>query len=930
MSPPPADRGHTAAARLLGRARECAVLDRAASDVVAGRSRVLVLRGDPGAGKSALLRYFSEQVHEWRVLRATGVESELELAYSGLNQLFAPVSDHLADLPVPQRDALETVFGRRPGPPPDRFLVALASLSLVAELAEEGPVTCIVEDAQWLDRASTQVLAFAARRLSAERVALICAARTGEGDDVLAGMPQLQVRGLTSADARALLLANLYSPLDASVTDRIVAECQGNPLALLELPRNWTAAELAGGFGLPDGRPVARRVQESYVERLSHLPLDTQLLVLTAAAEPLGDPGLLRRAVGTLGIDMSAVEPAAEAGLLQVGRRVAFAHPLVRSAAYRSAHPDDRLRVHAALTAVTDAEADPDRHAWHRSCATRGPDEEVAAELERSAGRAQARGGLAAAAAFLTRASGLTPQPATRARRALDAARANVGAGALETARRQLAVAAEGPLDDLQRARTDLLRAQLALVTRRGNEAAPLLLAAARRLEPLDPDLARDTYLDAFSAAQFAARLNDGVDIAELARAARRAPLPPGAGRTARDLVLQAFAALTDDYPAAVPAGREALARLLDGRDPAAHGTRLLWQGSVLALELWDDEAAYALSHQHLQTVRRAGALSELPLALSSFIPILVFRGELSAAAGLVEGARSVQQAAGITETAYGALTYLAWRGEVPETRRLVRQKLDEATSRHEGIGIAVCEYARAVLCNGLGRYDEAVAAAVTACADPTEPVVHNWGLAELIEAAARSGRTDLATGALQRLTAKARASGTDWALGTEARARALLGVEKAAEGAFGEAIDHLGRSGVRSELARAHLLYGEWLRRADRPHDARRELGLAHEMFTATGLDGFAQRARRELLGTGATVGRPAVRREHQLTAQEAHIARLARDGLSNPEIGAQLFISARTVEWHLHKVFAKLGISSRRELQRALQEQSRTPRGS
>ncbi len=928
--PSPAARGGTPAGRLLGRGREREVLDRVASDVLAGTSRVLVLRGDPGTGKSALLRYFSDGVRDWRALRATGVESELELAYSGLHQLFAPVTDHVADLPVPQRDALVTVFGRRHGPPPDRFLVALASLSLVAEVAEEGPVACVLEDAQWLDRASTQVLAFVARRLGAERVALVCAARTGEGDDVLPGMPVLEVRGLGSADARKLLLANLHSPLDASVTDRIVAECQGNPLALLELPRNWTAAELAGGFGLPDGRPVARRIQESYVERLSRLPLDTQLLVLTAAAEPLGDPGLLRRAVGTLGIDMSAVEPAAEAGLLQVGRRVAFAHPLVRSAAYRSAHSDDRLRVHAALTAVTDAEADPDRHAWHRACATPGPDEEVAAELERSAVRAQARGGLAAAAAFLTRAGGLTPHPATRARRALDAALANVGAGALETARRQLAVAGEGPLDELQRARTDLVRAQLALVTRRGNEAAPLLLAAARRLEPLDPGLARDTYLDAFSAAQFAARLNDGVDTADLARAAQQAPLPPGGEQTARDLVLQAFAALTGDYAAAVPVGREALARLRDEQGTTAQGKRLMWQGSVLALELWDDEAAHALSHHQLMTVRRTGALSELPLALSSFIPVLVFRGELSAAADLVEEARSVQQAAGITETAYGALTYLAWRGEAAGTRQLVRQKLHEATSRHEGIGIAVCGYAQAVLCNGLGRYDEAVAAAVDACADPTELVVHNWGLAELVESATRTGRTDVATDALRRLTAKARASGTDWALGTEARARALLSVGEAAERAFREAIDHLGRSGVRSELARAQLVYGEWLRRADRRQDARRELGLAHEMFTATGLDGFAQRARRELLSTGAAPGGPPVPSGQRLTAQEAHIAHLARDGLSNPEIGAQLFISARTVEWHLRKVFAKLGISSRRELARALQQHDRTAGGS
>src|SRR6516164_1258519 len=410
-----ADLGSRALDELLGRRDECAALDRLVADVLAGASRVLVLRGEAGMGKSALLGYLSEQVAAeagrgggWRVASAVGVESEMELAYSGLHQLCAPLLDHLDDLPSPQRVALATVFGLSAGPAPDRFLVGLAALTLVAQAAEQQPLACIIDDAQWLDGASAQLLGFVARRLLAERVALVCAARTGIGDGVLAGLPALEIRGLSDGDARPLLLGHVHGPLDVPVADRILAESHGNPLALLELPRTWTAADLAGGFGLPAGQPVAGKIEHSYVQRLRLLPADTQLLVLAAAAEPLGDLGLLRRAAGDLGIEMEAAAPAVDAGLVQVRQRVEVAHPLVRSAAYRAAEAADRHRVHRALADATDALTDPDRRAWHRARATSGPDEQVAAELEQSAGRAQARAGLAAAAAFLTRAVELT------------------------------------------------------------------------------------------------------------------------------------------------------------------------------------------------------------------------------------------------------------------------------------------------------------------------------------------------------------------------------------------------------------------------------------------------------------------------------------------------------------------------------------------
>ena len=918
---------------LLGRRDECAALDQLVADVLAGSSRVLVLRGDAGVGKSALLAYLSDRLagaagrgSGWEVASATGVESEMELAYSGLHQLCSPLLGHLDELPVPQRDALATVFGMSTGPAPDRFLVGLAALTLVAQAAELHPLACIVDDAQWLDGASAQMLAFVARRLLAERVALVCAARTGIGDGVLAGLPALEIRGLSDGDARPLLLSHVHGPIDAAVTDQIIAESHGNPLALLELPRTWKAAELAGGFRLPAGQPVASKIERSYVQRLQMLPVDTQLLVLTAAAEPLGDPGLLRSAAAALDIEMPAAAPAVDAGLMQMRRRVEFAHPLVRSAAYRSADAADRRRVHHVLAEVTDAQTDPDRRAWHRARATSGPDEEVAAELEQSAGRAQARAGLAAAAAFLTRATELTPLPAARTRRALAAAFANVQAAAFEDARAMLTVARDGRVDELQRAQTDLIGAQLAFASSRGNEATLLMLAAAQRLQPLNLQLARQTYLDAFSAAQFAARLNDGVGAAEVARAARAAPRRPDHEPTPGDLLLDAFVTLTDDYAVAVPAGRDALTRLRRNPALATENLRWLWQGCVLALELWDDESAYDLSGHHLQIARKTGALSELPLAFGSRTPVLVFCGELAEAAALVEESRSVHDAAGIAEAPYGALILTAWRGQAREGRELIDVTIGEASARGEGVGVAISEYAHAVLCNGLGQYGEALAAARGACADPAEMVAHNWGMTELIESAVRAGRTDLAADALARLTMKAQACRTDWALGIEARSRALLSTGDIAERGFREAIGYLSQARVRGELARAHLLFGEWLRRVNRRADARRELTIAEEMFTAMGMAAFAERTRRELGATGATVRKRTVDAAEQLTEQEALIARLAGDGLSNTEIGAQLFISSRTVEWHLRKVYAKLGVSSRRQLQLALTGQNRS----
>jgi DNA-binding CsgD family transcriptional regulator len=912
-------------ATLLGRRSECEALDRLLADVVSGTSRVTVLRGGAGVGKSELLGYLSDRVAGWRVATAVGVESEMELAYSGLHQLCAPMLDHLDRLPVPQREALATVFGLGVGAAPDRFLVGLATLSLLADVAEQQPLICIVDDAQWLDQASAQILAFIARRLLAERIALVCAARTGIGDDVLAGLPELSIHGLGDSDARALLLDNVYGPLDAAVCDQIVSESHGNPLALLELPRTWKATDLAGGFALPGSQLIASKIQQSYVRRLRQLPSDTQLLVLAAAAEPIGDPILLHRAAEMLDIDMAAAFPAADAGLLNVSWHVEFAHPLVRSATYRAATAEDRRRVHLALAEATDAEKDPDRRAWHRSRATPGPDEEVAAELEHSAGRAQARGGVAAAAAFLTRATELTPDPTRRVRRALDAAFANVQAGTFDTARTLIAATSNGPIDESQRAHLDLLRAQLAFASSRGTEATTLLLAAAQRLEPLDIHLARETYLDAFSAALFGARLNGTVGVPEIARAARAMPRRPEQEPTTADLLLDGLVELADDYETGVPLCRDALQKLSDDRSSHKERLRWLWQGCVVALELWDDRSAYLLSHHNVQIARKTGTLSELALALSAYTPVLVFCGDLSPAAETVAETESVEEVTGIKSAPYGALIHHAWRGDARETKELIEMTTRDARARGEGIGLAICAYARAVLCNSLGHYEDAVSAARSA-SEYREVVAENWGLSELVEPATRTGRIDLAMEAVNRLAGKAHATGSDWALGIEARSRALLSQGATAEGPFRKAIEHLSRTGVRAELARTHLLYGEWLRRENRRVDARRELHLAYELFSAMGMESFAGRTRRELLATGANVHKRNVEAREELTAQEAQIARLARDGLSNTEIGAQLFISARTVEWHLRKVFNKLGISSRRQLRVAFADGGRS----
>jgi DNA-binding CsgD family transcriptional regulator len=904
---------------LLGRRDECEVLDGVLTAARAGRSGALVLRGEPGIGKTSLLEYAIRSASDLKLVRAVGMESERELAFAALHQLCAPMLDRIDRLPAPQRDALAITFGLSAGSAPDRFLVGLAVLSLLSEAAEERPLLCVVDDAQWLDRASGQVLGFVARRLLAESVVMLFGMR--HSSEELRGLRELVVGGLLNGDARQLLRSGLKWPLDERVSDQIVAETRGNPLALLELPQGLSPAQLAGGFGLPGALPLEGRIEESFVLRLEALPEDTQRLLLLAAAEPAGDPALVLRAGKLLGIARPTLGPAERAGLLDVGGRVRFRHPLVRSGVYGAASPDERREVHRALAEATPAEVDPDRRAWHLAEATAGADEDVATELERAAGRAQARGGLAAAAAFLDQAAKLTPELTRRGHRALAAAQAKLQAGTPDAALAQLATAEAGLHDDLALARVDLLRAQAAFAMRLGSDAPPLLLQAARRLETLDVALARDTYLDAISAAQFAGALAHGGGPLEVALAARAASQPEGPARP-NDLLLDGLAIwITEGCAAGAPLVKRALSAFCTADIPSEDALRWLGLASRIAGDgPWDHDTWEALVSRHVRLSREAGALSLLPIALTAHVYVHLFAGEITAAASLSEELQSVADATSSQLAPYGQLGVAAWRGWETETLVLIEATVEEAVARGEGLAVTSTQWAAAVLYNGLARYEDALAAAEQASRPPEAMGFAHWTLAELIEAAARVGKRKAAADALDALAQTTRPSATDWALGIEARSRALLSDGAEAECLYREAIDRLGRGGIRAELGRAHLLYGEWLRRERRRLEAREQLRIAHEMLSTMGAEAFAARAARELVATGERARRRASDTRDDLTPQEAQIARLARDGLSNPEIGIRLFISPRTVEYHLHKVFGKLEIGSRQELQRAL----------
>jgi DNA-binding CsgD family transcriptional regulator/Tfp pilus assembly protein PilF len=905
---------------LLDRELERETLDRLLKGLRAGQSRVLVVRGEAGVGKSVLLEHLSSSAGGCRVVRVTGVESEMELPFAGLHALCGSMLERLSRLPQPQRDALNTAFGLDAGPSPDRFMVGLAVLSLLADVAEDEPLLCIVDDAQWLDRVSAQTLAFVARRLLAERVGLVFSVRDDGTDHPFAGLPELAVTGLGERESRMLLDATIPGLLDEGVRDRILAEASGNPLALLELPRALTPTAI----GPPAATPLAGRIEQEFSRQLEGLPSATRLLLLLAATDAVGDVALLRRAAQTLEISLDDAAPAEAAGLIEIGPRARFRHPLVRSAAYRIASVPERRAAHGALAAATDPQLDPDRRAWHLAHAAAGPDEAVAAELERSAGRAQARGGIAAAAAFRARAVELTPDDELRGHRALAAAQAKFESAAPEAALELLAVARMSTLDGLERARLARLHGEIVFALRRGSDAPPLLLDAARQLAGHDPLLAREAHLEALGAAMYAGRLASPSGVRDAAEAALAAPAAPRPPRSI-DLVLEGMATRFTQGPVAgVPPLRVAVQAFQDEAldDHQAIMRWLLLSPVVQSLtvfELWDDDAFAAVAARGAQLARQAGALSMLPVALTYLSGVHLFAGKLSAAAASLQEADAITASTGNANLVYGELLLAVWRGDETHALQLIGSGRESATARGEGRVLALAAYGAAVLNNGLGRYDTALEDARRASEDDDEGY-SAASLAELVEAAARAGQLDEAVAVLPRLEQRTRAAGTDWALGILARARALTSDGAVAEAHFVEAVERLDRTRMRVEHARARLLYGEWLRRENRRAEAREQLRAAHADFSRFGAEAFAERTRRELAATGETVIKRNPETRDVLTPQEAQIARMAGAGRSNPEIGAELFLSPRTVEYHLRKVFTKLGITSRKQLPAAL----------
>jgi DNA-binding CsgD family transcriptional regulator len=894
---------------LSGRREHCAVLDGLLAGVRAGRSRALVVRGEPGMGKTALLGYAAVAAPDFQVAPAEGVESEMEMPFAAVNQLCGRMLDRLDLLPCPQREALGVALGLRSGSAPDRFLVGLAVLGLLGEVAAQQPLLCLVDDAQWLDQASAQVLAFVARRLDAESVAIIFGMRDPGPAPDLAGVAELLLEGLPDADARVLLATVIPGRLDERVRDRVISECAGNPLALLEVPRGVTAAELAAGFGVAGQLPLTGTIEQSFLRQIAALPDMTRRLLLLAAAEPLGDPALLWRAAGPLGISADAAGPAETEGMLSIAAQVTFRHPLVRSAVYQAASAGERRRVHIAIADATDPATDPDRSAWHRAQAAPEPDEEIAAELDRSASRAQARGGLAAAAAFLERSAALTPEPGPRAERTLAAAQAKYEAGMPDAAVEQLTIAEAGPLGELQRARLERLQAEIAFTRLRGSDAPGLLLQAARRLGPLDPALSREAYLESLWAAIRVGASGGGPTVAEVAEAALAAPAT--AQPRAVDLLLDGLVERsTKGYSAAVPALERALTALCD--EDGAGDVRWLWLGCHTAMDLWDDGTCLMLGVRHAQKARATGALSMLPIALNYVAAHHMFAGEFAAAEALLEEADVITAATGNVRMADFSLLLAGWRGQ---SSSQFEAAVQDAATRGEGLAMANVEFAAAVLHNGLGQYASALAAAQLA----REHDNLGFGISvlpELIEAAVRIGDHELGDAALIQLSERTSLSRSEWAHAIEDRCRALLTDGQAAESLYQQAISQLRGSRMTVHLARAHLLYGEWLRRENRRTDAREQLRTSYQMFAPMGAEGFAGRAARELLATGERVRKRTPETAVRLTAREIQIARLADEGMSNPEIAARLFVSRRTVEYHLTKIFTKLGIRSRTQL--------------
>lgn len=905
---------------LVGRDADRQTLDELVGRVRDGLSAALVLVGDAGIGKTRLLAHVAESATDLQLVRAAGVPSEAALGFAALHRLLLPFLGRIDRLPPHQRDALHGAFGLVEAPPSDRFLIGIATLALLTDAAAEASVLCLVDDAHWIDEDSAAVLGFVARRLHADGVGMLFAVREREATPALDGLPLHSVGRLAEPDARRLLDTHAPGTMDEVVASRVVTECDGNPLALIELVGRLSPEQLAGRATLPVRLPVGRRLEQHYLAQVDALPGATRLLLLTAAASVFDDPAVVRRAATLLDLPADAADQAVAQRILAGDGDWTFRHPLIRSAVYDGATPAERRRVHRALADATDAVHDPDRRAWHRAWAAAGTDAEVAAELERAAERARARSGYSAEATLLLRAAELTPDRQEQMRRLVGCAEAtSVGADMLR-ARELLDTALPQITDPVLRLRALQLWAAVQISLSAPAE-VPAALLGAPDLAAADRPLSRDILLVALDAALTAQWHTAGVTLSDVARAALATPPQPGQPSRPADLLLDAFATrLAVGYRDAVPLLRAAVTALLTS-DPGADATRGRLLVIMLSSELWDDADCVAMLDRMVAHYRRRQALGPLLFSLYGLVTWQARTGRLDLAA---ETCAEVVEIGVVQGTPQGGpaveFTLLAWQGPADTARATGEQLLGLArTHRAAGLELHVLEHLVLVEL-GTGRFAEALAAARRVF-DRDSPGYSNQVLADLVEAGARSGDRAAAEAALERLTERATASGTHWALGQLARSRALLAHDDA-EPLYRSAVAHLRRSPVRTELARAHLLHGEWLLGpGGRVDDARHELRTAHALFDAMGAQLFAERAATGLRTTGQHVrSRGADQTVPDLTEQEARVARLAAEGASNLEIAARLFVSTSTVEFHLTKVYRKLGITSRRRLGAAL----------
>jgi DNA-binding CsgD family transcriptional regulator len=898
---------------LLDREQELAALDRLLEGSRAGAGEALVLRGEPGAGLTALLERTIERASGLRVARTAGIKAEQGLAFAALHRLCLPLLDRLNELPGPQRAAVARAFGHHGGDSAEALMVGLGVVTLLAQAAEEKPLLCVIDDAEWLDPGSAEALGFAARRVGAQPVSFVIAEHDrGAIPGWLDGISELRVRELGRDGAGELLRSVVDGPLDARVRSRLLDEAGGIPLALLELPAQLTPDQLAGLAALPEPLPMGERLRRSLLGAIPELPSETQTFLLLAAAEAGAPAGLVLSAAERLGLSVLAAAPAERRGLVSVGERVLFRHPLLAAAVYEAAPAAERQRVHLALAETIDRDLDPDRWAWHRAAGSLTPDEGVALEVELSATRARGRRDDFAAATLLEWAARLSPEPRDRFRRTLAATQAALAAEAVGRATSLLGEVRPDPTDELAAAQADRLRAAIGLAHGQGADRATVLLRAARALETLDLRLARDTYLEALEAAIYTGRSGS---VLEAAEAARSAPHASDGRPTGADLLLDGLALLQlAGRDEVVPVIRRTVASLRAADEP-----RWLTLASLVAIEVWDDEGLHELTMRRVRLGREAHPL----------VPQLdnVLAGRFADMTAVWDASR--EGATGIGDprlVSSGELLASAWRGRSLETRELAEAWLREAFARDLGLYVAAARYALAVLEIGLGQYEAALAAARDAC-EASALYASTAALPELVEAAVRTGERELAVSTVGRLAERTLDSGTDWALGTLARSRALLEEGAPAERLYREAIERLRSSRMVPQLARAHLLYGEWLRRERRRREAREQLRTARDMFIFMGAQAFAERARTELTATGGHAPRPDLQPGAPLTPREARVASLAGEGASNAEIAAQLYISPKTVEYHLHKVFRKLGVSSRTQLARVVLDVGSTP---